>query len=295
MRKYHIYRHTTPDGKVYIGCTCQNPEARWGKGGENYQSNKEFWCAIQKYGWDSIEHEILRVELDRQTALALEYEYIHQHKATNPDYGYNHISGPKYRMDLHEKFRKAISERSKGYWANPEYRALISRRVSEARKGIRFTNEHREYLRQSKLKINQIKGNQCWVYKDHQESLIPESELSSYLGDGWVSGRLNDKNIYMHKQGCMDIKVTEEEVEDYTKQGWVLGRGDEVCKSISKSRRNFVWKYRELEFESSTDLTEYLKQHGYPKIAMSTVTGLARGGKYTTYQELMGTISKIRK
>lgn len=193
-------------------------------------------------------------------------------------------------MDLHEKFRKAISERSKGYWANPEYRALISRRVSEARKGIRFTNEHREYLRQSKLKINQIKGNQCWVYKDHQESLIPESELSSYLGDGWVSGRLNDKNIYMHKQNCMDIKV-----EDYTKQGWVLGRGDEVCKSISKSRRNFVWKYRELEFESSTDLTEYLKQHGYPKIAMSTVTGLARGGKYTTYQELMGTISKIRK
>jgi len=106
MRKYHIYRHTTPDGKVYIGCTCQNPEARWGRGGENYQSNKEFWCAIQKYGWDNVKHEILRVELDRQTALALEYEYIHQHKATNPDYGYNHISGPKYRMDLHEQFRK---------------------------------------------------------------------------------------------------------------------------------------------------------------------------------------------
>ena len=78
-------------------------------------------------------------------------------------------------------------------------------------------------------------------------------------------------------------------------KGWILGGGDEVGKSISKARRNFVWKYRELEFESSTDLTEYLKQHGYPKISMSTVTGLARGGKYTTYQELMGTISKIRK
>ena len=295
MRKYHLYRHTTPDGKVYIGCTCQNPENRWGKGGENYRYNEEFWCAIQKYGWDNIEHDILRIISDRKTALALEYEYIHQYKATNPEYGYNQVSGPKYRVEVRGRFREALSERAKRNWANPEYRALISRRVSEARKGIRFTDEHREHIRLCKLKINQMKGNQCWVYKDHQESLIPESELSSYLSDGWVPGRLNDKNIYMHKQGCADIKVTEMEVEDYIRQGWVLGRGNQVSENISKSRRNYVWKYRELEFESSSDLTEYLKQHGYPKIAMSTVTGLARGGKYTTYQELMGTISKVRK
>lgn len=31
-KRYYLYRHTTPSGKVYIGITCQKPENRWNNG-----------------------------------------------------------------------------------------------------------------------------------------------------------------------------------------------------------------------------------------------------------------------
>jgi len=33
-KNYCVYKHTSPNGKMYIGMTGQNPEKRWGKGKE---------------------------------------------------------------------------------------------------------------------------------------------------------------------------------------------------------------------------------------------------------------------
>lgn len=66
-RRYCVYKHTTPNGKVYIGITRRNPITRW-QNGNGYKRNKHFMGAILKYGWDNIKHEILFSGLTEQEA-----------------------------------------------------------------------------------------------------------------------------------------------------------------------------------------------------------------------------------
>jgi predicted GIY-YIG superfamily endonuclease len=57
---YTVYQHKNKiNGKVYIGITSQKLEQRWGSQGCNYKSSPHFYSAIQKYGWDNFEHNIL--------------------------------------------------------------------------------------------------------------------------------------------------------------------------------------------------------------------------------------------
>ena len=74
-RKWCVYKHTSPSNKVYIGITCQNPEKRW-KNGYGYTQNNHFWNAIQKYGWDSFEHEIIQKNISKELACQIEKELI---------------------------------------------------------------------------------------------------------------------------------------------------------------------------------------------------------------------------
>lgn len=91
-KNYCVYKHTCPNGKVYIGITCRNPIRRWNNG-NGYQNNKHFWSAIQKYGWDSIKHEILYSNLSEEDACQKETELIIEYKSNNREYGYNHTNG----------------------------------------------------------------------------------------------------------------------------------------------------------------------------------------------------------
>ena len=49
---YTVYVHITPNNKYYVGITKQNVQNRW-KNSLGYKSQRLFWRAIQKYGWDS--------------------------------------------------------------------------------------------------------------------------------------------------------------------------------------------------------------------------------------------------
>ena len=60
-----IYKHTSPEGKSYIGQTCQkNVNQRW-RDGKGYIENKQplFKNAIIKYGWSNFKHEILEKDI----------------------------------------------------------------------------------------------------------------------------------------------------------------------------------------------------------------------------------------
>ena len=41
-KKYVVYKHTSPNGLVYIGITCQRPTRRW-NGGNGYSYNHHFY------------------------------------------------------------------------------------------------------------------------------------------------------------------------------------------------------------------------------------------------------------
>ena len=57
-KKWCLYRHTSPSGKVYVGITSKPILRRWNNG-NGYRTCKNFWRAILKYGWDNIIHEVL--------------------------------------------------------------------------------------------------------------------------------------------------------------------------------------------------------------------------------------------
>ena len=73
---WSVYRHTFPDGKVYIGKTKEAPEERWGTYGRNYQGQRKIFNAILAFGWNNIKHEVLFNNLSAEEAILKEQELI---------------------------------------------------------------------------------------------------------------------------------------------------------------------------------------------------------------------------
>ena len=121
-RTYIVYKHTSPSGKVYVGITSRSPEARWGKDGVEYKANKHFWNAIQKYGWDSFDHEIVCTDLNYVDACEKEKELIAKYNCMNPAFGYNQTSGGDGGRILSPEVKLKIVSAVKERWKNPAYK-----------------------------------------------------------------------------------------------------------------------------------------------------------------------------
>ena len=86
MNNYVVYKHTAPNGKSYIGIT-NNYEKRC------YQHQKEnscraFYDAIQTFGFNNFQHEILVDNLLKEDALKIEKQLIKKHNTIYPN-GFN--------------------------------------------------------------------------------------------------------------------------------------------------------------------------------------------------------------
>lgn len=114
-KKYCVYKHTCPNGKIYIGITMQGVKRRWGNG-HNYSRQKLFNNAIKKYGWNNIRHEVLFTGLEKNEAKELEKELISKYKSFNSLYGYNISLGGEgtYGYKATEETKKKLSISHKG-------------------------------------------------------------------------------------------------------------------------------------------------------------------------------------
>lgn len=92
---YSLYMHIFPNGKKYVGVTSQKPENRWLLNGIGYKGQPFMWKAIQKYGWDNVEHKILETGLIEEEAFQKEVDLINQLNLTDSKYGYNISEGGK--------------------------------------------------------------------------------------------------------------------------------------------------------------------------------------------------------
>ena len=143
-----MYQHKNKiNGKVYIGITSREPEKRWGINGSNYKSSPHFYSAIQKYGWDNFEHNILFENLTKEQACEKEQELIKYFNSTNREFGYNSTSGGE-AFSLNEDTRKKMSismlgnKNGLGYPCSEEKKS----KISNAQKGRQLTEDHKEKL-----------------------------------------------------------------------------------------------------------------------------------------------------
>lgn len=109
-KKWIVYRHTSPSGKVYIGITSRKYYSRW-CGGKGYKSCKAFYRAISKYGWSNIKHEILFTNLPEERAKRLETELIRHYKSLDISYnitnGGDGVLGYKHNPETIQKLKDA--------------------------------------------------------------------------------------------------------------------------------------------------------------------------------------------
>lgn len=146
---YCLYCHTNKvNGKKYFGITGMDPRRRW-MNGIGYKSSRHFNFAIEKYGWDSFEHEIIADGLTKEEACQMEQEYIARFKTTDDRYGYNMSEGGqggRLGTTQSEETRKLISQANVGRVFSQETR----QKLSEAAKGRTFSGETRAKISAAK-------------------------------------------------------------------------------------------------------------------------------------------------
>ena len=170
--KYTVYKHTSPNGKVYIGITKNDPEYRW-KHGEGYNTQILFYRAIIKYGWDNFTHEILFENLSHDEACNKEIELIKYYKSLKKSYnitdggeGFVGFSKPAWNKGIpcSETTKQKISKKAKERGISDENRkkmidgrkkctykhsADIRKQISESKKGKPFSEEHIKHIKET--------------------------------------------------------------------------------------------------------------------------------------------------
>lgn len=149
---YCVYKHTFPNGKVYIGITCQKPEIRWDFGW-GYRAQPFVFNAIRKYGWGNIKHEILYDGLTKEKAEQTEVELISKYKANIKWFGYNIANGGSAGVPLSEETKRKIGEGNKGKFVSEETR----KKISKIRKGKTASEETKKKLSESHKGIKRSK------------------------------------------------------------------------------------------------------------------------------------------
>lgn len=169
---YKVYMHRFPNGKVYIGITRVAPKERW-RNGKGYSENRFMQFAINKYGWENVDHIILFSGLSQKEAELKEVELIAKYNSTDQNFGYNIENGGNVVGKTSETARKHIGEAVLKYHAeHPEYR----KRLSAAHKGKKLPQEQKDKIgaaHKGKKRSNQAKENmsaaQQKARKEHPE------------------------------------------------------------------------------------------------------------------------------
>lgn len=142
---YVLYEHRNKvNGKRYIGVT-NNTAKRWCANGNRYERCPHFWAAIQKYGWDNFEHNILIYDLTREEASRLEIYYIAKYRTREKAFGYNVTEGgvnPPSMLGKHhsEETKQKIRNSNRGKRHSEEQ----NRKHSEHMTGLMVGSRNRK-------------------------------------------------------------------------------------------------------------------------------------------------------
>lgn len=227
-KEFCVYMHTNKiNGKVYIGQTCKKPEYRWNEG-KGYVGCTYFYNAIQKYGWDNFEHEILYSNLTLEEANEIETKLIAEYNSTDPNKGYNLTTGGKNGKHS-ETTKKKLSEIQTGEHRSEETR----RRISEARKGMEFSANHRENLSKSHKGKRHSKETRQKMSEVHRKRVISEDE---------------DKSQKIPVL-CVETNIVYYSINEAERQTGIFhGSIIYCCKGKRKTAGGYHWQYYKKEY-----------------------------------------------
>lgn len=189
---YKVYKYTNQiNGKIYIGQTCQTLEAR-AEGGSGYKGCTHFYRAIQKYGWNSFDVEILKDDLTLDEANYWEEYYISYYDSANDDFGYNIRLGGS-NASCNEEARKKISERAKERYKDPTKNPMYGKKhslkslkkMSEIKMGEnnpmygKKASEETKRKRAKTMKDKGIKPVHEWTEEERQRASIRFKQIAA--------------------------------------------------------------------------------------------------------------------
>ena len=222
-----VYKHTAPNGKIYIGITHQEPKSRW-LCGHGYKTNKHFYNAIKKYGWGNIDHKIICVGLTQEQAEKIERELILLYKSYDKKHGYNKALGGHA---LSEESRRKIAQtrRERGI-KHPNLGKHLSdetkKKISIAHTGLHYKVSEEGRHNISKAKRGTLNPNYGKGMSDKQKQLL-------------VS--INEKPVIQVADGKEVWYRSAKAAGDAT--GISSCNITRVCKGTRMSAGGYVWKY----------------------------------------------------
>lgn len=271
-RSYCVYIHTNKiNGKKYVGQTCQwPPEKRW-KGGAGYHNSTYFYRAINKYGWDNFEHQIIKQDLTLEEADDLEKSLIKLFNTVNP-HGYNAKEGGANGRPSEETKRK-MSESNTGKRHSDETKKKLSeintgrhhteetkRKISESTKNKIVSDETREKLRivntgkhhseESRKKMSRSQK----IRMSSEEERIRLGELRRGKGTGkrpeeWANNikksvtAVCGKRVMQYSKDGELIKIWDCIKDAERNLSINSSHISSCCRKKRKSAGGYVWKY----------------------------------------------------
>ena len=224
---YCVYKHTCPNGKVYIGITGLSPARRWQRG-KNYISNTYFYRAIEKYGWDNIKHEILFESLTKEEASNKEIELIAFYRSDKRDFGYNICHGGEINIPS-EETRLKMGNSRRGKKRSVEARLNMSK-AAMGKPGTRTGKHHSEEAKkrisakQQKTKVYQY--TRYGKFISEYES-VSEAARQTNIGREAITSVMNPDNFHKSTKGFI-----------FTKEMFKMTNYQEILMNVKKELTN---------------------------------------------------------
>lgn len=246
-----VYKHTAPNGKVYIGLTKQKPETRWANG-KGYRNNDHFSNAIDKYGWDSFSHEVLKEGLTLEEACEEESRLIKKYCSYDRMFGYNKDFGGGV-AEKTETTKKKISKKAKEEWQNPDFRKKAingmrgKKRSKTARENIsvaqkkRFESEEQRYIAGSSFRGKKHTEEQKKkISKSLRDFYSDESNLEALR----AKRKEVNKKLFAVKIICIETGKIYESIAEASKELQICRQNiSACCRGRRKTCGGFHWEY----------------------------------------------------
>ena len=249
-----------------MGQTWLPLHIRMGKEGSNYKNSLYLFSALQKYGADKFQYEILVQCRDQESADYLEEHFISQYDSRNPQIGYNLKEGGSAGRHSDET-KKKISDSLKAKVWSPQ--ALLGRSMAgkqwAGRKRGPMTAEH-------KLMVIKTLKPGSFIGHHHSENAL--TKMSEATKKAWCSGAHTPESIRQSAETRkMDSEREQNIVRDYQqgatiesiekKFGTSRGSIYRILKrnNISRERDHKNWTGKEHSEETKQKMAEARKRY----------------------------------